>query len=300
MAGWSLIGFSSALLIGAYNERVTSRTNATFVFAVYQLSDCLMLVAAALSGSEAGALALVMGALVKTSQLPFTNLFARAMEGASPSSALAYGALCAHSGVVILSLFEALWSPVTSCRVCLALVGALTALVSGLVANVRADRKGALAHATSGTVGLLYVILALGYTDAALVLAMAHAVLRTFQILRAHNSMLEAHQMKGDLGAGKQKMVQGMRVSSAFYSLAWRCNRFSADMRLPTLGAGMRHQVPCDMYHITCDMQYVLCDRKFQTVTFLVLLLEIGYTCDSPKGNRIRNITRPLRPRHLL
>ena len=62
---------------------------------------------------------------------------------------------------------------------------------AGLTAQVRADRKGGIAGATSGTVGLLYVILSLGYTDVALVLAGAHAVLRTLQILRAHNGILE-------------------------------------------------------------------------------------------------------------
>ena len=37
-------------------------------------------------------------------QFPSFNLFARAMEGASPSSALGYGALSAHSGLVLLAL----------------------------------------------------------------------------------------------------------------------------------------------------------------------------------------------------
>ena len=50
-----------------------------------------MLVAAAFASSsnaEVAAIALVTAAAIKTSQFPFTNLFARAMEGASPSSAL--------------------------------------------------------------------------------------------------------------------------------------------------------------------------------------------------------------------
>ena len=197
--GWSMIGFSSALLIGAYNARPTAQTNATFVFAVYQLSDCLMISAASLCGSidptraEVGALCLVAGALVKTSQLPFPNLFARAMENVSPSSALGYGALCAHAGIVILSLTELLWFPFKSARICVGVIGGLTAVISGFVANVRADRKGVIAGATSGTVGLLYVILSLGCTDVALGFAFGHAVLRTDQILRAHNGILEVH-----------------------------------------------------------------------------------------------------------
>ena len=73
-------------------------------------------------------------------------------------------------------MFEPLWFPFDSARWYLFVVGTLTALVSGLTAQVRADRKGGIAGATSGTVGLLYIVLAFGYTDAALVLAGAHAV----------------------------------------------------------------------------------------------------------------------------
>ena len=35
---WSMVGFASTFLISAYNDRPTARENATFAFAVYQLS----------------------------------------------------------------------------------------------------------------------------------------------------------------------------------------------------------------------------------------------------------------------
>ena len=47
LGGWSLMGFSSTFLIGSYNDRLTVRNNATLVFAVYQISDMAILVAAA-------------------------------------------------------------------------------------------------------------------------------------------------------------------------------------------------------------------------------------------------------------
>jgi hypothetical protein len=203
--GWATMGFASALLIGSYNDRATVQSNATFVFAVYEASDFLLLVALALAGFEGGlaggnnsqvaAIAMVTAALIKTSQFPFCDLFARAMEGASPSSALGYGALSAHSGLILLALKEPLWFPFRSARVYLGVVGALTALISGLIAKLRADRKGGIGYATSGTVGLLYVLLAIGgvATDVALFLGFAHAVLRTQQILRAHNGILEVY-----------------------------------------------------------------------------------------------------------
>jgi NADH:ubiquinone oxidoreductase subunit 5 (subunit L)/multisubunit Na+/H+ antiporter MnhA subunit len=37
LAGWSLFGFASTFLIGAYNDRPTVRNNATYAFAAYQV-----------------------------------------------------------------------------------------------------------------------------------------------------------------------------------------------------------------------------------------------------------------------
>jgi len=65
--------------------RPTVQTNATWVFLVYQISDCLMIAAAALSAtaddvrSQVAAFALVTGALIKTSQVRSERLVQAAL-----------------------------------------------------------------------------------------------------------------------------------------------------------------------------------------------------------------------------
>jgi hypothetical protein len=102
-------------------------------------------------------------------------------------------------------------------------------ICNGLVAKIRADRKGSVGYATSSTIGGLYCILAMGYVDTSLFLAFGHATLRMIQMLRAVNYPLEVHQMTGAL----EHEIAPKQVSMGWYRLAWRLNRMNADVVLP-------------------------------------------------------------------
>jgi uncharacterized protein YbcC (UPF0753/DUF2309 family) len=270
LVGWELLGVSSAFLIGAYSERPTVSENATFVWAVYQLSDCAMLVAAAFSSrlydaeknEDLVAFALIASACLKTSQFPFVDLFARSMEGTSPSSALGYAVLSAHAGVVLLSATMPLWFlPVP--RMVLAAVGLATAIIGTLVGNIRADRKGSIANVSAATVGLLYVILAAGYADVALVLCFGHAVFRMVQVLRAHNLILDTHNVRTCIGHISQTQVPAL-----FYKLSWKLLRINSDLRLPHLLSRVRAGKPLGLSKF--QISFVSC--------LLVLLTVLPYT----------------------
>ena len=105
----------------------------------------------------------------------------------------------------------------------------MTAANSGLVAQIRADRKGSLASATSSTLGLLYVMVAAGYTDMALLLSGGHAAFRMTQVMRSANILLDNHQAKSALGqeAGPKP------VSDSLFRLSWMCSRMNSDLQLP-------------------------------------------------------------------
>lgn len=62
-----------------------------------------------------------------------------------------------------------------------------TTFHSTLASKIRSDRKGSIANATSATIGLIYIIVALGYTNTALMISLGHATLRIIQILRSPN-----------------------------------------------------------------------------------------------------------------
>jgi len=277
--GWTILGLSSTFLIGAWNDRPTARENAAYVFGVYQIGDQVFLVAIAFAKSlETGglfssstlggidqfyieiaiAVCLILAATMKSSQFPFTNLYMRSVEGSSPSSALNEGVM-AHCGVVLLVSCLSLWYDAGHgyVRVLLGSIGAITAVYSGLVSQVHADRKGALVSAAAATLGGIYVVLALGFVDTALVLAFGHSCLRMTQMLRSHNVILEFHDMKSALGhyeggshgsggAPKSKAMP-QPVSSWMYRLAWGLYRLNSDLQLPYV----LHRLPSFVRNLT-------------------------------------------------
>jgi NADH:ubiquinone oxidoreductase subunit 5 (subunit L)/multisubunit Na+/H+ antiporter MnhA subunit len=137
--------------------------------------------------------------------------------------------LSAHAGVVLLSATMDLWFlPLP--RVLLAAVGLTTAVIGTLVGKVRADRKGSIANVSAATVGLLYVILAAGFPDVALVLCFGHAAFRMVQVLRAHNLILDTHNVKSCIG---HNSVGPTQVPAWLFRLSWKLMRINSDLRLP-------------------------------------------------------------------
>jgi hypothetical protein len=242
LPGWSMIGFASTFLIGSYNDRPSVKENATFCFMIYQLSDAALLVSAAFAAptsqgsSEDYAAITVVGllvaALLKSSQFPMTVLFVRSMEGTSPHSAIEFGALSSHAGVVLLAGTMPLWSAFPAARAAMAGVGLLTAIVAGIVSKVRADRKGATAYATAATIGLIYCVLAAGYVQMALALTLGHASYRMVQFLSSPNWILDHENLHAALGHEELKQTT---VPETLYRMGWLLNRFASDFDMPNV-----------------------------------------------------------------
>ena len=130
-AGWELVGLSSALLGGFYQERPAPSRNALWVWCVYRVSDAALLAGGRRDAPPCAARetstrswarrrgprqqshvtssqALVVGLLLliaaagKSALVPFSGWLPRAMEGPTPSSAVFYGALSVHLGAFLL------------------------------------------------------------------------------------------------------------------------------------------------------------------------------------------------------
>ena len=72
---------------------------------------------------------------------------------------------------------------------------------------------------------MLYALLAFGMIETALLLSFGHAALRMWQLLRAHNVILEHHQ----LTAAMRGLLGPTSVSTSTYRMGWRMNRLMAD-----------------------------------------------------------------------
>lgn len=219
--GWELVGLTSVLLIAFFHERKAATRAALRAFVSYRVGDAGLLFAAALlhhelGTSELGAvreaaqgsgpvalgsgtvlvlgLALLLAAMGKASQLPFAWL-PRAMEGPTPSSALFYGALSVHAGVYLLLRAEPLLERAPLLRACVVLVGLVGALYGTLSARVQADVKTVLALASMTQVAVMFVEVGLGLTTLARVHLAGHALVRSYQLLRAPSALAEAEKL---------------------------------------------------------------------------------------------------------
>ena len=94
------------------------------------------------------------------------------------------------------------------------------------MAKIRADRKGALARATSATIGLIFVTLALGHPDLALLMSLGHASFRMIQVLRSPNVITDTQNISSALG----RMPWPKLIPDWLYRLCWRLRRVDTDV----------------------------------------------------------------------
>jgi NADH:ubiquinone oxidoreductase subunit 5 (subunit L)/multisubunit Na+/H+ antiporter MnhA subunit len=233
--GWELVGLTSALLIGFFHERATPVRSGLRAFTIYRLCDMGLLVGVVMLHHLAGtaewteafgarawpgeavalgvvpttvlALCLMLAAMGKSAQLPFSSWLPRAMEGPTPSSALFYGALSVHAGLYLLLRVAPLLERAPGARVALVVVGLLTAVHATLVWRVQTDVKSSLAYGVLTQVGLMFAEVGLGLYRLALVHLVAHACLRCLQLLRAPSALREVQARRAALRAAKPPTV---------------------------------------------------------------------------------------------
>ncbi len=208
-AGWELVGTTSILLIGYFYNQVQPIRHSLKALVSYRLCDMGILAAAAWSHhymhstdftiipeliehAHAGALSLlfigffiIWASLAKSGQLPFCSWLPAAMEGPTPSSAIFYGALSIHLGPFLLLRFYDYFSHFPILLWVVGFVGGASAIYASAVGRTRSDAKTLLAYATISQVGIIWVEIALGFTQFALFHIVAHASLRTWQFLRS-------------------------------------------------------------------------------------------------------------------
>jgi hypothetical protein len=210
-AGWEILGVSSFLLIAFYRDRYLPVKNALKVFSIYRIADVGLLLAMWMSHHfwhanvhfsmleahdlvrehMAGhqtmawviAAAVLLTAMAKSAQLPFTTWLPRAMEGPTPSSAIFYGSLSVHMGAFILLRTHAFWMELPLMPWIVGGVGLSTALIATGIARVQSSVKAQIAYASAAQIGLIFVEIALGWNTLALVHISGNALLRTYQLL---------------------------------------------------------------------------------------------------------------------
>lgn len=209
--GWEVMGISSFLLITFYRDRYLPVKNGMKIFAVYRIGDVGLILAIWLAhhlfhsnitfeGLQnyqlvhnslsyhsgigiAISIALLVSASVKSAQFPFTYWLPRAMEGPTPSSAIFYGSLAVHLGAFLLMRTFVFWEHQYSIRILIVIMGLITSISGTLVARTQSSVKSQVAYSSSAQIGLIFVEIALGWENVALLHITGNAFLRCYQLL---------------------------------------------------------------------------------------------------------------------
>lgn len=202
--GWEWIGISSFLLIAYYRDRFLPVRNALKVFSLYRIADALMILIIWLGhhvigqgigfdrypliSADGGGIALMgmlllVVALIKSAQFPFSYWLPRAMEGPTTSSAIFYGALSVHMGLFVLLRTYPLWEGSMGVRISVGVFGLLTALIATSITRVQSSIKTQIAYASVTQIGLMFVELAFGLRWLVLLHMISNAFLRAYQLL---------------------------------------------------------------------------------------------------------------------
>ncbi len=209
--GWEILGITSFILIAFYRDRYLPVKNAFKVLSFYRLGDIFLILGmwaahhlfhkntAFSEWMDAGylqktigehpglalftAATIVLAAIIKSAQFPFSTWLPRAMEGPTTSSAIFYGSLSVHIGAFLLIRTAAFWENIGAISPILIATGLVTALVATAIARVQSSVKTQIAYSSIAQIGLIFIEIALGWHGLALVHFAANAFLRTYQLL---------------------------------------------------------------------------------------------------------------------
>ena len=203
LLGWEVMGATSWALISYWYDDARRVGAAQTAFLVTRGADLgLYLAAGAVlagtgtldlaaapdaTGGEAhvAAAGLLVAALGKSAQLPFSAWLSGAMQAPSPVSALLHSATMVAAGGYLLLRVEPLLAQTGWAATTAAWAGALTAVVLGAVACAQTDLKQLLAASTAAQLGVVVLAAGTGGVTAGTGHLVAHAAVKSLLFLAA-------------------------------------------------------------------------------------------------------------------
>ncbi|GMV31205.1 MAG: NADH-quinone oxidoreductase subunit L [Rhodanobacteraceae bacterium] len=225
--GWEAVGLVSYLLIGFWYKRPTAIFANMKAFIVNRVGDFgfLLGIAAVLlwfgsldyatvfQGAEAtlagktlevvaghpweaatviGVL-LFIGAMGKSAQVPLHVWLPDSMEGPTPISALIHAATMVTAGIFMVARMSPLYELSETALSFVMIVGATTALFTGLIGIVQNDVKRVVAYSTLSQLGYMTVALGVSAYSAAIFHLMTHAFFKALLFLGAGSVIIAMH-----------------------------------------------------------------------------------------------------------
>jgi NADH-quinone oxidoreductase subunit L len=231
--GWETVGLMSYLLIGFWFKRESATFAGLKAFLVNRVGDLgfILGIAAILyyfgsldyatvfnQVSEHKALhayamtyicmALFVGAMGKSAQVPLHVWLPDSMEGPTPISALIHAATMVTAGVFMVARMSPLFEHSNVSLNFMLIIGSITCLFMGILGIVQNDIKRIIAYSTLSQLG--YMVMALGASAYSIAIfhLMTHAFFKALLFLGAGSVIIALHHEQNiwKMGALKNKM----------------------------------------------------------------------------------------------
>nr|WEF74852.1 NADH dehydrogenase subunit 5 [Graphium chironides] len=127
---------------------------------------------------------LIVAAMTKSAQIPFSSWLPAAMAAPTPVSALVHSSTLVTAGVYLLIRFNLMLVDMIFLKFLLLLSG-LTMMMAGITANYEFDLKKIIALSTLSQLGLMMSILSMGLSDLAFFHLLTHAMFKALLFMCA-------------------------------------------------------------------------------------------------------------------
>ncbi|MDX8380798.1 MAG: NADH-quinone oxidoreductase subunit L [Ghiorsea sp.] len=225
--GWEAVGLFSYLLIGFWFTRESATTAAMKAFIVNRVGDFGFAIGILavwyyfgtvdyrevfalvegfvaannvmhFAGMEMEAitfmcLALFVGAMGKSGQVPLHVWLPDSMEGPTPISALIHAATMVTAGVFMVARLSPMFEYSETALAVVTIVGAITALMCATIGLVQTDIKRVIAYSTCSQLGYMFVALGVSAYSAGIFHLMTHAYFKALLFLGAGSVIHAVH-----------------------------------------------------------------------------------------------------------
>nr|YP_010989202.1 NADH dehydrogenase subunit 5 [Asura unipuncta]WOS95365.1 NADH dehydrogenase subunit 5 [Asura unipuncta] len=220
LLGWDGLGLVSYLLV-IYYQNLKSYNAGMLTALSNRIGDVLILMVIAWMMNYGGwnyifylefmkndnemkmiSMMIIMAAMTKSAQIPFSSWLPAAMAAPTPVSALVHSSTLVTAGVYLLIRFNFLLINTFFLKILLLLSG-LTMFMAGVSANYEFDLKKIIALSTLSQLGLMMSILSMGLPDLAFFHLLTHAMFKALlfmcagSIIHMMNDMQDIRYMGG-------------------------------------------------------------------------------------------------------
>ncbi len=227
LVGWGGVGLTSYLLIGFYYERPSAVSAARKAFVMNVIGDWGLMIAIFLMFLHFGAidfatvfshahtlpyngqvatlicLALLVGAVAKSAQLPLHTWLPDAMEGPTPVSALIHAATMVTAGVYLVARSYPLYQQSSYALHTVAFIGGIGTLFAAGMGLANNDIKRVLAYSTMSQIAYMFVGVGVAVYSAGMFHLLEHAFFKALlfmcagAVMHAMHDELDIHKMGG-------------------------------------------------------------------------------------------------------